>query len=151
MMKYIYRIAFLTIISATLLSCVHKTKTGNDLSTEDINHIKSLGILLNDEKIIRFDTQTDIKSSGNFFTDKRLASYWIDKRDKSNNSFESAFYEEIDSIKPHDLTRSLTYASYIKVTTSNAKTFNIYVDGDSTQVWTFFNGAIDTWKSAKRN
>jgi hypothetical protein len=138
----------MVILSSLYISCSYKSKQGDELSTSQLNYIKSLG-LLDEEKIILFDTQADLKTSGNFFTDKRLASYWIDKRDSSKNSIQSAFYAEIDSIKTKDLTKSLTYASFLKITKHDGTNFHVYIDGDSAEVWTFFNRAITTWKKTK--
>ncbi|MCZ8023554.1 MAG: hypothetical protein O9294_17455, partial [Cytophagales bacterium] len=69
-----------------LLSCDHSTRNGTELSQADRDYIKGLGLLDDNENIILFDGQSDFKTSGNFFSDKRIASYWIDKRDKSKSS-----------------------------------------------------------------
>src|SRR5690349_24302230 len=112
-----------------LTSCSYQTRKGDELSVSQLNYIKSLG-LLEDEEIILFDTQTSLKTSGNFITNKRLATYWIDSRDSSKNSIESAFYSEIDSIKTQDLTRALTYASFLRIAKNDGSSFKVYVDGD---------------------
>ena len=137
------------VIAVTLLSCAHHSKKGNDLSVSDIKYIKGLHILQDNETIMLFDTQADLKTSGNFFTDKRLASYWIDKRDSTKNSVRFAFYTEIDSLQTTDLTKSLTYASFLNISKHDGTSFKVYIDGDSTEVWKFFNLAITTWLNTK--
>lgn len=65
-------------------SCDRKLETGNDLSNQNKDFIKSLGVLDDKENIILFDSQgggfNGLKTSGNFFTDRRIASYWIDTK-----------------------------------------------------------------------
>jgi len=136
------------ILTSFCIACSYKTKKGDELPESQINYIKSLG-LLDDEQIILFDTQSSIKTSGNIITNKRLASYWIDSGDSSKNSIESAFYSEIDSIQTKDLTRSLTYASFLRVIKNDGNSFKVYVDGDSIEVWNFFNRAITEWNNTK--
>jgi len=133
-------------IATILSSCEHHTRKGTSLSEADRNYIKHLGLLDDHEKIILFDGQSDFETSGNFFSDKRIASYWIDKRDNNKSSVNFGLYNEIDTILTKDLSRALTYASYLEVVKRDGTTFKVYVDGDSTQVWTFFQGAITAWK-----
>ena len=129
-----------------LSSCDHTLRKGTELSTADREYIKGLGLLDDNETIILFDQQSDFKTSGNFFTDKRLASYWIDKRDKTKSSADFSLYSDIDTILTKDLTRSLTYSSYLEVVMHDGGTFKVYVDGDSTEVRTFFDRAISEWR-----
>jgi hypothetical protein len=130
-----------------LLSCDHSTRNGTELSQADRDYIKGLGLLDDNENIILFDGQSDFKTSGNFFSDKRIASYWIDKRDKSKSSVDFGLYSEIDTILTKDLSRALTYASYMEVVKHDGKTFKVYVDGDSTEIRTFFEQAISEWRT----
>jgi hypothetical protein len=134
------------ITGAILLSCYRSTRNGTELSQADTDYIKGLGLLDDNEKIILFDGQSDFKTSGNFFSDKRIASYWIDKRDKTKSSTDFGLYSEIDTILTRDLSRALTYASYLEVVKDNGETFKVYVDGDSIEVRTFFDRAISEWR-----
>ncbi|WP_133259666.1 hypothetical protein [Pseudochryseolinea flava] len=111
-----------------------------------MKYIKGLGLLDDDETLILFDGQSDFKTSGNFFTDKRIASYWIDKRDETKSSRDFGLYSDIDTILTKDLSRSLTYASYLEVVMHDGRTFKVYVDGDSIEVRRFFNRAISEWR-----
>jgi phage FluMu protein Com len=88
------------------------------------------------------------KNFGHFITQERVASYWIDQRDSTKSSIDYAKFHEIDTMVFKDLTNSLTYSSYINVETKKAK-FKVYVDGDSSEIWKFFNLAITNWKIKK--
>jgi hypothetical protein len=133
-----------------LMSCDHRARNGTELSKADKDYIKELGLLDENETIILFDRQSDFRTSGNFFTDKRIASYWIDKRDETKSSVNFGLYSEIDTILTKDLSNALTYASYLEVVKHDGKTFKVYVDGDSDEVRTFFDLAISEW-SVKDN
>jgi hypothetical protein len=133
-----------------LVSCDHRARNGTELSETDRDYIKGLGLLDENETIILFDGQSDFKTSGNFFTDKRIASYWIDKRDHTRSSVDFGLYSEIDTILTKDLSNALTYASYLEIVKRDGKTFKVYVDGDSAKVRTFFDLAISEW-SVKNN
>jgi len=146
-MRY-HQPSILTILAAVtiLMSCDYGPRTGAELSQADRDHIKGLALLDEGENIILFDRQSDFKTSGNFITDKRLASYWIDKRDETQTSVDFGLYSEIDTILTKDLSRALTYASYLEVVKNDGKAFKVYVDGDSTEVRTFFDRAISEWR-----
>src|SRR5689334_20637158 len=137
-----YNIILKILVSATiLLSCDHSARNGAEFSASERKYIEQLGLLDNNETIILFDGQSDFKTSGNFFSDKRIASYWIDKKDETKSSIDFAFYSEIDTILTKDLSHALTYASYLEVVKRDGKTFKVYVDGDSTEVQAFFDRA----------
>lgn len=140
------------IYSAIFMSCNSMTKTAKNLSKTEIDYIRKLGILENNETIIFFDTQGafgNIEVSGNFFTEKRIASYWIDKNDTNKNNIDFAYYNDIDTITTTYLTTSLTYASYLEVQKINGQKFKVYVDADSTETRNFFNCAIAEWTKNK--
>jgi hypothetical protein len=141
------------IFSSIFVSCNSKTKTSISLSKTDIAYIKNLGILENNETIILFDTQGafgNVKVSGNFFTEKRIASYWIDKNDTCKNDIYFAYYSDIDTITATFLTTSLTYTSYLEVQKNNGQKFKVFVDADSAETSDFFNCAIAEWIKNKK-
>jgi hypothetical protein len=139
----------LVVVGLVISSCDRDLDTGDDLSKEDKEFIKKLGILDGDESIILFDSQgggfDGLKTSGNFFSDKRIASYWIDKRDTAKSSIDYAFYADIDTIWRYPKFKSLTYASYLEVHRRNGTKFKVYVSADSTRTWDFFNKALQEW------
>jgi hypothetical protein len=138
------------VMLTSIISC--KKSISNNLTEHEINFIKKLGLLNKDEHIIYFNSQGSFgnkEQSGNFISDQRLASYWIDNRDKDKNTIEYAFYNEIDTIRCIENYRSLTYASYLLVKKKNQQEIKIYVDADSTLTWKFFNQAISNWQAQK--
>lgn len=144
------RIIAITISCIILLnSCglIHKDET--NLSKDDLIYIEKIIPLNQDEKIELFETNGGVKglkTAGNFITNKRVASYWIDdKKDEVNY----AFYNEIDSIKTIDRTKALTYSSYLEILSSSRGNFKIYIDADSTRISHFFNCALSNWKKYK--
>ncbi|MBN2893461.1 MAG: hypothetical protein JXL97_16425 [Bacteroidales bacterium] len=130
-------------------SCQNGLKTGDELSTAQISYIKSLGILEDDEKIIFFDSQGGYKMSGNFLSDKRLASYWIDNNHPEESSIEFAFYSEIDSIKVVDKTTAVTLSSYIIVFVNDTVDFKVYLDVDEISLSKFYEKTLELWDSNK--
>lgn len=144
LIKVIFGLAALLVVS-----CSRNLETGKDLSNSDIDFIRSLGVLDKNESIILFDSQGGVfyglKTSGNFFTDKRIASYWIDDRDTSKTNIEYAFYKDVDTIWRYPKYRSLTLASYLEVHKKDGTRFKVYVSADSATTWQFFNRALGEW------
>ena len=140
---------FSLLILAGVSACSH-IKTGDRLSTADINYIKGLGILDKDEKIILFESHTgtlnSLKTSGSYFTDKRIASYWIDNSNKQQTTINSAYYSEIDTIKTVDLSHALTMASYLSVVKNDGQTFNVFISPNEEETLRFFSTAISEWR-----
>ena len=140
-------VTFLVLI--LLYACHNGLQTDTTLSITDKNYIQNLGLLGSDEKIIKFNSQLNNKVSGNFFTNKRLAAYWIDERDKSKNHRAFAFYSDIQSIDTNYMRTSLTYAPYLEVTRNDSTKFKVYVDGKKAEIQSFFEEAIQIWKKEK--
>jgi hypothetical protein len=142
------------VVGLVAASCDKDLQTGGDLSKDDQEFIRKLGVLEVDEKIILFDSQgggfDGLKTSGNFFTNKRIAAYWIDDSDTANTNIDYAFYEDIDTIWRYPKFKSLTYSSYLEVRRRNGTRFKVYVDADSAGTWEFFNTALRDWKRRTR-
>lgn len=135
---------------AALASCNSKLKQGNDMPEAEKKYIRALGLLDTGEQILLYDRQSAYEQSGNFFTGKRIASYWIDKNDTAKNTIDFAYYADVDTMRTNDRSHAMTYASWLEVTRHDGSKFNVYVDGDSAEVWTFFNKALSEWRT-KRN
>jgi len=69
----------ITFILLLLISC-NKIENSKTLDKKDIEYIKSLGLLEDDETIYGFYSEFKNSVAGNFFTNQRLASYCIDDR-----------------------------------------------------------------------
>lgn len=131
------------------ISCTNeKIETGQTLEKETRDLIKSLGLLSEDEKILKYYSNFEKDKAGNFFTTKRIAHYWLDDYDDAKNDTSFAFYEDvayIDTIyKVFD-----TYAPYMEITKNDSSKFKIYVEGRKNEIQIFFEEAILTWKKNK--
>ena len=145
---------FLFTLILSFYSCGDAIEKGDQLTQDDFKYIKSLGILDEGEEILLFDSQGGLggkRNSGNFITKKRLATYWIDEHDIQNNVVESAFYPEIDTIITKDLTKSLTYASYLEIRTKDTRNFRVNVDGEKAELEKFFNLANELWRKNRND
>ena len=140
---YIY---VLIVLVSLLNSCGNaRIETSETLSHSDIEYIKKLKLLDNDEKIFKFYSEYKNRVAGNFYTNKRVAEYWIDERDKNKNQINSAFYKEIKSIDTVYYA-GLTYSPYMLITKMNNSQFKVSVDGKKDEIKIFFEGAIEQWK-----
>jgi hypothetical protein len=126
-------------------SCQPGIQKGQSLSRNHVNYIRSLRLLSGNEYIILFDSQYKIRISGNFFTDKRIAAYWIDERDTAKRKINYAFYKDIDSIKTNYF-QSQKDIPFLEVYKTDGKKFKVYVKADSIETKYFFENAIATWK-----
>jgi len=137
-----YLIIILTMIS--FISC-NKIETNQTLDKEDLKYIKSLNLLSDGEIIYKFYSEYKKNVAGNFFTDKRIATYWIDERNSKKNEINYAYYNEIEKIDTISYAGA-SYTPYILVTKTNGKTFKVSVDGDRKEIRAFFEGVIKEWK-----
>lgn len=135
------------IILLLLLSCNHIQK-GNSLSKADIDFIKSLHLLDDGEKIEKFYSNYKKKVAGNFFTDRRLAVYWVDTQYEEKNERSFAFYKDIKAIDTvYDV--DLTYCPYLRVTKYDGTQFKVCVEGSKREVKAFFEEALNEWQKEK--
>ena len=129
-----------------LFSCNH-IETGDSLSKSNIEYIQSLKLLDSDEKIYKFYSEFKKRNAGNFFTDKRIAKYWIDERDKKKDQLTFAFYKDIKSIDTV-YNAGATYSPYMLVTKSDSTTFKVSVNGKKEEIKSFFEDALNTWQES---
>jgi hypothetical protein len=124
--------------------------TEEDMDSSDIAHIKGLGLLEDDEHIYKFYSTYKNKVSGNFFTNKRVASYWLDENPKDMQKINTAYYYDIDSIDDvHHV--GLTYSPYIKIKRKDNTSFKLYIDGNSDQLKSFYDDIMLLWEQSKIN
>lgn len=136
------------ILLPTLLSCSNqKIETGQTLKKETTDLIRSLGLLNDREQIIQYYSNYEQSKAGSFFTNKRIAHYWLDDRDKSKNDTSYAFYPDIVTIDT-TLTVPDTFAPYMTVTKKDSSQFRLYVEGRKSEISAFFAEAIMTWKKS---
>lgn len=139
MYKYLF-----TIIFFAALSC-NRIETKQTLNQDDINFIKSLKLLNNNETIYRFYSESKNEIAGNFFTDQRIATYWIDQRNSTKDNINFAYYKDITKIDTI-YNAGLTYAPYILVTKRNGSKFKVSVDGKKNEIKSFFEDVLKVWK-----
>ena len=130
-----------------IFSCNH-IETGNSLSKSDIEYIQSLKLLDMDEKIYKFYSEFKKKNAGNFYTDKRIAKYWVDDRDKEKNQLSFAFYPDIKSIDTV-YNAGTTYSPYMLVTKVDSTQFKVSVNGKKEEIKSFFEDALKMWQQHK--
>jgi hypothetical protein len=146
----IYEMRIILSLFAILIfiSC-QQIETGDSLDKKTIALVKSMGLLSNDEKIIRYYSNYSKSKAGNFFTNKRLAMYWLDDHDLSKNDTSFAFYQDIISI---DTTYRVpdTFIPYMLITRNDSSQFKVYIDGSRKDVKSFFEDAIILWQKSRK-
>jgi len=131
----------------SFIACNH-IQTGRTLSKSDIERIQKLNLLDKDEKIYKFYSEFKSDAAGNFFTDKRLAKYWIDKNDKTKDQISFAYYPDIKSIDTV-YNPGVTYSPYLLVTKNDGSQFKVCVDGNHEEIKEFFEEALNKWRQNK--
>jgi hypothetical protein len=152
-MRSLINIVIILVVSTLVfIGCENGIQKGDELSKKDIEIITNLGLLEQNERIIEFHSQSgqsnQIAQAGNFYSNKRIASYWIEQNSKSE--INSAFYSEIDTITTHDFSNDWSTGSFLKIRTNTSHVYNVYVNGDQKDIKHFFNGAIREWENKKR-
>lgn len=141
------RINKFCIIISLLLSC-NQIQTGNNLSKADIQFIQRIKLLDKDEKIYKFYSEFKKQNAGNFFTNKRIAKYWIDERSREKNQVIFAFYKDIKAIDTV-YNAGTTYSPYLLVTKSDSTQFKVSVNGTKEEIKSFFEDAFKIWQQKK--
>lgn len=135
------------LMSFLLLSCQH-IETGDTLDASTIGLIRKMGMLEDDEKIIKFYSNYEKDKAGNFYTDKRIAHYWLDSNDSSKNERSFAFYTDIESIDTSFNVQDFDIP-YMKIRKKDGSVFKVFVDGKPIEKKAFFEDAIDIWKKSR--
>jgi hypothetical protein len=139
----------LLLLFSIITSCTLNDRTEKNLSSKEIEFIKNTCKLDKDETILLFETNAGFsgyKQGGNFITNKRVVSYWIEDEEKT---VETAYYYEIDSIKLVDKSTAVTLASYLFIYKSDGLNFELYIDADSSRLNSFYNKTIEIWNDKK--
>jgi hypothetical protein len=144
MLKYSFLVLTLILFAA---SC-KRIETGDSLSRKDYQRFRSLHLIENGERLYKFYSEFKKSVAGNFYTDRRMASYWIDERDSTKNSTEFAYYEDIIRIDTC-YNAGLTYAPFMLVTRKDSTQFKVCVEGSKQEIADFFNDAISKWQLRK--
>ncbi|RTQ51507.1 hypothetical protein EJV47_06820 [Hymenobacter gummosus] len=144
---------FPVVLTGLLLSaCSGGYRSGADLSADELSQLQRLGVLASGETIRLFDSQDGfgrVRLAGNFFTDRRLAAYWIDQYHPSRTGIHSAFYPAIDTIYFVPAQPAQFNAAFLEVRRRDGQRFNVYVGTDSTNAQHFFRAAFAEWQRHK--
>jgi len=129
-------------------SCQH-IETGDSLGKKTIERIKSLGLLDDGEKIVKYYSNYTKNKAGNFFTDKRIAHYWLDDNDPKKSDTSFAYYQDILSI---DTVYSVpdTFVPYMTIRKTDSSAFKVFIEGSPKEVREFFEGAMNLWQRYKK-
>jgi hypothetical protein len=133
------------VLTVLFVACGNEIETADTLNKQDYDRLHSLNLLDTNERIYKFYSEFKKSVAGNFYTDKRLASYWLDEYDKSKNKIEFAFYKDILSIDTV-YNAGLTYSPYMKITKKDFTSFKVCVEGSKQEITDFFNDAISKWE-----
>ncbi len=146
-MKNVLTILFM----ATFLNACSKNKieTASTITSKHLDLLHTLNLLGKEEHLYKFYSEYKKDIAGNFYTDKRLACYWIDKNDTSKNKIEFAFYKNIIKLDTV-YNAGATYCPYLLVTRQDSSIFKVCVDGKRDEITNFFDGAIDLWIHSKK-
>jgi hypothetical protein len=135
-------------VSVILISCGGEYSK-QSLTKEDTVRIRRLGLLDTTESIIRYTANYEKEVAGNFYTNKRVAQYWIDERYADRNLINYAYYKDIIRIDTTYNTTSLTQASYLTITKSDASSFKVYITGNKQEVQGFYQEVLNRWQQIK--
>jgi len=152
--KLFLKIVAIITIFISSPSCNH-IQNGKDLSKTEIEYIKGLGLLDSNETILLFETHSGkridgYKTSGNFISDKRLASYWINENKPEKTNINFSYYNDIDTLTTTDLSDDWSLASYQSVRKKDGTSFKLNISGNKTEVIDFFNASIKEWTKHKK-
>jgi len=129
-------------------SCLDTIVRGTKLSNEDIKYIQSLGLLDKDETIDLIYYTLSPRTTGNFITSKRIASY-LDYKDNPNRHKDFAYYSQVDTLYS-DFRDELGYGNRIMVKKMDGQTFYLNVNGSQKMMADFLNRATKYWKESKK-
>lgn len=128
-----------------LVGCDRSTSEG--LSDKEQVYLQEMGLLSTDETVLFFDYATSPKQDGNFFTDQRVAAYWIDDYGReSETTKESARYDEITDISM-TYAADWSYAHDITITRSDGSSFHVYVSSNKDYADEFLAAMKARWHS----
>lgn len=137
----------LLIITIMLLTgCGRQSDSG--LSSQEEAYLEALGLLSKDETVLFFDSSTKFERSGSFFTDQRVASYWLDLHTPAKSQKSSALYRDVANISLR-YAADWTYAHDILIELEDGTSFHVYVSSDKDFANNFFKTLTSTWQQAK--
>ena len=139
-----FRILALLLFLIIVSGC-NRIENGESLSLKDIQRIKSLGLLSDNEKVVKFYSEYKNSVAGNFYTNKRMAKYWVDESNSAKNTLSSAYYSDIKTIDTVYYAGA-TYSPYMLVTKTDGTSFKVCAGGKKEELRSFFEGSLLIWR-----
>jgi len=134
----------LVFLCLLLCSC-NRIEVGSDLSADELAFIRSVGLLDQGETVHRFYSNFKLRKAGSFFTNKRMAHYWLDGNDARQHQREYAFYPDITAVEPVYKVPDFD-SPYLEVRTTGQATFRVYMNGSQQEMQLFYQEALAAWK-----
>ena len=131
-------------LALLLLSC-NRIETGTSLSPGELVFIRGTGLLDEGEAIHQFYSNFTLQKAGSFFTDKRMARYWLDGRDTGQHRREYALYRDITAVDPVFTVPDFGSPN-LQVRRKDQTTFRLYMDGSPGEMQLFYQEALGAWK-----
>jgi len=131
-----------------LLIACNQIENSETLNKADMDYIKRLKLLDEGETVGKFYSEYKKKVAGNFFTDRRIATYWIDERNSEKNEIDFAYYNDINRIDTI-YNAGVTFSPYMLITKNDGTTFKVSVNGKKEEVKSFFEDALKKWQEKK--
>jgi hypothetical protein len=129
------------------LSACNNIYQGDQLSAKEIAQIRTLGLLSADEKIYQFySNNRGVKGAGNFYTTKRIAHYWLTKRDRQ---VDFAYYRDVARISLTSHPAGDFTIPFLTIVRKDSTQFRIYVDGNEPEISKFFLGCRSHWQAGR--
>lgn len=135
---------YLALLSVLLLSC-NRIETGASLSADEVSFIRGVGLLNPGETIHRFYSNSTFRTAGSFYTDQRMAHYWLEGKDTSQHQREYAFYPEIVAVDPVFHVPDFD-CPYLQIRKKDQTSFRMYLEGSPEQMQMFYQEALNAWK-----
>jgi hypothetical protein len=136
-------------LATLFVSCSH-IHNGKELSSREIQQIKEIGLLNPQEKIYQFYSNAPFNktNAGNFYSTERIAHYWLDDN-KRKTQVNFAYYRDIKRITTTYNPHGDFVIPFITVIKKDSTQFNVYVEGDKSDVKFFFDSCFLHWRAGK--
>lgn len=132
-----------------LFSCNH-IESGATLSVGELTYLRGVGLLDQGETVHRFYSNFTFWKADSFFTDRRMAQYWLTGDDKRQHRREYAFYPDITAVDPVFKVPDFD-SPYLQVRRKNQTTFRVYMDGSPAEMQLFYQEALRAWRQHRHN
>ena len=131
------------LLSLLLLSC-NRIEIGAALSAEEVAFIRDVGLLAPGETIHRFYSNFKFRKAGSFYTNQRMAHYWLDGKDARQHQRQYAFYPDIIAVDPVFHVPDFD-CPYLQVRRKDQTTFRVYMSGSPEEMQLFYQEALGAW------